>query len=68
MRCHECCWSALNAATGTDRVCCNRLSTNYNRIISADAAAREGCEHGETRQAVDYRTMTPWEFACKYYM
>lgn len=68
MKCSECYWSAPNAATGHERVCCNKDSERYNEIIPEEEAARAGCERGESEQAVDYRTMTPWQFACKYYM
>ena len=68
MNCTECYWSALNTATGSDRVCCNKDSEHYNKVIPAEDAARDGCAHGETEQAVDYRRLNPWQFACKYYM
>ena len=68
MKCSECYWSALNTPAGSDRVCCNKDSGRYNEIIPEEDAKRCGCEQGESEQAVDYRTMTPWQFACKYYM
>lgn len=68
MKCTECYWSAVNAATGTDRVCCNKNSPCYNKIVSKDEAERTGCDEGESQRAVDYRTLNPWEFARKYYM
>lgn len=68
MDCIECYWSAPDTAAGTGRVCRNRDSGRYGKTIPAADAGRAGCEKGETEQAVDYRTMTPWQFACKYYM
>lgn len=68
MECAECYWSAPNTATGSGRVCCNKDSPRYNEVIPKDETARTGCGQGESEQAVDYRTMTPWQFACKYYM
>ena len=68
MKCNECYWCTLNHATSTDVVCCNQESENYNKIFSKEVAEQMECEDAETQQAVDYRNMTPWQFASKYYM
>ena len=68
MKCSECGWSAPNKATGSERVCCNKGSGRYNEVMNKETAEHTGCEQGESQQAIDYRNMTPWDFACKYYM
>lgn len=68
MNCKDCYWCALECAIRSDRVCCNQESENYNKVFSEEEARQMGCEYAETEQAVDYRTLTPWQFASKYYM
>lgn len=68
MRCIECYWSSLNTVGGSARVCCNKDSDHYNRVLSKEDAERDGCDSGESEQAVDYRRLNAWEFAKKYYM
>lgn len=68
MKCSECYWCALNHALSDEVVCCNKKSSNYNQLFSTEEIEIKGCDKGETKQAVDYRTMTAWEFASKYYM
>lgn len=68
MRCDECFWCTANTAIGSEFVCCSEKSEHYNKIMTKEEKSKTGCEFGETRQAVDYRTMNPWQFASKYYM
>lgn len=68
MKCSDCYWCKLCHALSNEKVCCNSESENYNKIFPKEEAENMGCEAGETRQAVDYRNMTAWEFASKYYM
>ena len=68
MSCIDCYWSALNSGTSSDRVCCNKESEHYNEVISKEDAKKSGCDAGESEQAVDYRNLTAWDFAVKYYM
>lgn len=37
-------------------------------VFTNEVAEQMECEDAETQQAVDYRNMTPWQFASKYYM
>lgn len=67
MRCCDCYWAMLNFAGSTDRVCCNKKSENYNKVFSEEELKKSGCGCGESEVAIDYRTLTPWEFAKKYY-
>ena len=69
MNCNECCWCKYNNANEKDenKVCCNRDSENYNKIFTEEEAENMTCELAETQRAVDYRQMTPWQFASKYY-
>ena len=57
-----------NHALSDKGVCCNEKSSNYNQIFPKEEMDIMGCDEGETKQAVDYRNMTAWEFASKYYM
>ena len=68
MVCKECYWCTLNHALGREMVCCNQESENYNKIFTEEEAKTIGCENAETRREVDYKNMTAWEFASKYYM
>lgn len=68
MKCSECYWCKLNHALSDKKVCNNQKSENYNIVFPKEEAENRGCDHGETRDAVEYRTMTPWEFASKHYM
>lgn len=68
MKCNECYWCALDSALSNERVCCNQESKNYNKIFTEEETETMDCEDAETKQAVDYRNMTPWEFASRYYM
>lgn len=68
MKCSECYWCALNHALSDKVVCCNEKSSNYNQLFPKEEREIMGCDEGETKQAVDYRNMTAWEFASKYYM
>ncbi len=68
MKCKNCGWCYLNSALSTDKVCCNPESINYNNIISEEQIEESGCDKGETIEAIDYKNMTAWEFASKYYM
>lgn len=67
MKCVECYWLAKNSTIGLDMVCCNKKSGNYNKIFSKEDVEKSGCDCGESKEAVDYRTLTPWQFASKYY-
>ncbi len=67
MRCAECYWAVLNSAVSIDMVCCNIKSPNYNKILGKEGNERFECNCGESQEAVDYRTMSPWDFASKYY-
>lgn len=44
--------------------CKNEDSENYGKPTDKMG----DCDDCETRRAYDYRTMTAWEFASKYYM
>ncbi len=68
MSCKECYWCKKETPLGSKRVCCNENSPNCNKVFSEQEASKRGCELAETQQAVDYREMTAWEFAAKYYM
>lgn len=68
MGCKDCYWCTLNKPTGNEMVCCNQESKNYNKIFTKEEVETMECEDAETKQAVDYRNMTPWQFASKYYM
>lgn len=68
MKCSECYWCELNHPLSNEKICCNQESENYNMLFPKEEANDRGCEHGESREAVDYRNMTAWEFASKYYM
>lgn len=68
MKCNECYWCTLNHALSNEKVCCNEKSENYNKLFPKEEAENRGCELGETKIAVDYRNMTAWEFASRYYM
>lgn len=67
MKCSECYWCTLNSPTGSDVVCCNRASENYNKVFSEKVSQETECEDAESERAVDYRELTPWQFASKYY-
>lgn len=68
MKCSECCWCTKSETTNTEIVCSNKESENYNKVFTNEVAEQMECEDAETQQAVDYRNMTPWQFASKYYM
>ena len=68
MKCNDCYWCARNSANDENFVCCNQESENYNKILTEEETEITTCEYAETQQAVDYRNMTPWQFASKYYM
>lgn len=68
MKCSECYWCTLNHELSDEKVCCNQESKNYNKIFTKEETEKMDCEEAETKQAVDYRNMTPWEFASRYYM
>ncbi len=68
MKCSECYWCTLNHALSDEAVCCNEKSKNYNQLFSKQEREIRGCDEGQTRREVDYRNMTAWEFASKYYM
>lgn len=68
MKCNECYWCVLNKPLDSEKVCCNQESENYNKIFTEEKTKTKECKDAETRQVVDYRTMTPWQFASKYYM
>ena len=68
MKCSECYWCTLNHKLSDEKVCCNQESKNYNKIFTKEETETMNCEDAETKQAVDYRNMTPWEFASRYYM
>lgn len=67
MDCKGCYWCESNNALGEEKVCCNEKSMNYNQVFTKERLEKSGCEYGETKQAVDYRNMTAWEFASRYY-
>ena len=68
MTCKECYWCKQETALSQKRVCCNENSENYNEVFPEDEAETSSCEYAETKQAVDYREMTAWQFAARYYM
>jgi len=68
MKCKECFWCALNTAIGRDHVCCNKESKHYNSLLTESQINQDACDSAETEQAHDYKTLTPWQFASKYYM
>jgi len=68
MKCNECYWCALNSSFDNKRVCCKQDSENYNKIFTKEETEVTECKDAETKQAVDYKNMTPWEFASRYYM
>ena len=68
MKCKECYWCTLNNALSNKKVCCNQKSKNYNKILTNEEIETFICEDAETKEEIDYRTMTPWEFASRYYM
>jgi len=68
MKCKECYWCTLNHALSDEYVCCNKESDNYNKLFTEQEIETMDCDDAETEQAVDYRNMTPWNFASKYYM
>lgn len=45
-------------------ICTNKESDNYNHKMKL----QNECGIGESKQAVDYYRLTPWQFASKYYM
>ena len=69
MNCADCFWirRAFNAAAKKEMVCCNEKSENFNKLFAKDALKEAGCDCGESQIAGDYRTMTAWDFASKYY-
>lgn len=67
-QCNECYWSRRVSATSEEQVCCNENSEHYNEVFPKEESMERGCEEGETRKAIDYRNMTAWQFASKYYM
>ena len=56
-----------NIAVNTDKVCCEPMSPRYNKVVTAEMASRLSCPLEETQQAYDWRNMSPWDFANKYY-
>ncbi|KAI4445303.1 hypothetical protein C823_007810 [Eubacterium plexicaudatum ASF492] len=68
MNCRDCYWSKTNNILTDEEICCNENSSYYNQIISTEKVEQNGCENGETKQTVDYKNMTAWEFASRYYM
>lgn len=68
MNCNDCYWCVLNHTPSNTFVCCNEKSNSYNQIFQKEDIKTKSCNNGETRQAVDYRNMTAWQFASKYYM
>lgn len=67
MNCKDCFWCTLNNSYSSNKVCCNRNSKNFNKIFTSEEINNMICEDVETEQAVDYRNMTAWQFANKYY-
>ena len=65
IECRHC--SACETADGHRKTCGNPLSPRYNQVMTEDMAGRISCDMQETQQAYDYRHLTPWEFANKYY-
>lgn len=68
MNCKDCYWCKSNSALNNEKVCCNVVSNNYNKIFSKQEIEHIGCDDGEAKQTVDYKNMTAWEFISKYYM
>ena len=68
MNCNECYWSTLEHVLSDKKVCCKRESKNYNKIFTNEEIKTMDCEDAETKREVDYKNMTPWEFASRYYM
>ena len=68
MKCNECYWCTSNKPLNDERVCCNKESENYNKIFTEVEPTTMECEDAESEEAVDYKHMTPWNFALKYYM
>lgn len=68
MTCEECYWCQPEAALGESMVCCNKDSEFYLKVFPKEEVTKRGCDLAETQQAVDYRELTPWQFASKYYM
>lgn len=67
MTCKDCYWYKQETALSQKRLCCNKNSKYYNQVLSEEVEIA-GCKCAETKQAVDYREMTAWQFAAKYYM
>lgn len=68
MNCKDCYWSKPKDSSNNEKICCNEESKNYNKTFTPEQIRAMKCDDAETKQAVDYRRMTPWEFACRYYM
>ena len=75
LNCSECYWCALGPNATDDhihdnieKVCLNGDSEHCRVKFKRKESFNRGCEHGETREAIDYKNMTAWEFANKYYM
>ena len=64
MRCKECYWCNN---LGTYKVWRNKESKNNNTVLKKEDTENLECKDAESVVAVDYRNMTPWEFAVKYY-
>lgn len=67
MKCNKCYWCEENCAFSKDMICCNEDSENYSKLFPKEKLENYGCEKGETEEEFDYRNMTPWKFASKYY-
>lgn len=68
MNCCECYYSKLNHGLSKEKICCNQESSNYNRIFQEYECVNCGCDKGVSTEEFDYKNMTAWQFASKYYM
>lgn len=68
MKCKDCYWCKSNNALSGEKICCNEKSNFYNQTFLKEKIEEFSCEYAETKIAVDYRNMTAWEFASRYYM
>lgn len=67
MKCNECYYCVLNKPSGSEKVCCNQESENYNKIFTKKEIETMECKDVETKQAINYRNRH-LGFASHYYM
>ena len=68
LTCEDCYWCGPVLDSDSKKRCCNQSSANCDRVFSLEEAKIMECDDAETERAVDYRNMTAWQFASKYYI